>query len=755
VQKDFADELHILSSLRCLKHPNIIKLITAYTKGESYNFLLPTADGDFRELLRGTRQFPYFKSTDDLLSTLWGLSSAIEAVHEYFADDFGLRLIGCHYDIKPANILCQSGRLILSDFGLSRLRPEEDGSRSLFQRGEGCYIAPECEPSDQDFNPKPIGRASDIWSFGCVLAETLAYMSAPFGKGHEMVKQFHKERRIQLGPYICYHFHGEKGINPAVTTFLDTSITQPSLPEALKSLAVLTKEILQFDPALRPTASTITQRLFRISQRIIFREIYSKLERCTSSTDLGLLIEFERLKILGDATGLESNSDGWQSLSWFTVYHSYNEYYNIQDLLQECLQEANFIANQLEKNNDPPYRLSFHLQKLQDSLWEIQPSALLRNMTMRLDEKILDKSYAQKFRVINLLSSDSNLEDLKEQGASYRRVALLAQMQEIASSIVQQNSSSQDLSVDKLSLVPPVINFHQYLLKTSKRTGRRVLIEFIDYRNIVVPRVNELLERVNTIASLRSRGTIKDMFPVLECIGYYHDPSDFQFGIVYELPCLARNTDPKNLLQIIHDTKPRADQPSLTAKFKLSSSLVMHVHSFHTGRWLHKNICAFNIIFFPDAFDSLAECFSAPYFIGFNHSRRNDENAFSNLAGPEAEYQHPVYLKNAKKFSDDPENPVRRYRQEFDYYSVGLVLLEIALWQPLRKITAKISGPPESVQEGLLGSQISIVKSYMGDRYGKAIQYCLGLDVDNDRGSEVVRDEFHSRVVVPLSECLL
>jgi hypothetical protein len=242
---------------------------------------------------------------------------------------------------------------------------------------------------------------------------------------------------------------------------------------------------------------------------------------------------------------------------------------------------------------------------------------------------------------------------------------------------------------------------------------------------------------------------------VLEWKGYYHDPSDFHFGVVYELPRLAKDTDPRNLLQVIHDTKSRTDQPSLTAKFKLASTLVLHVFSFHTGRWLHKNICAFNIIFFPNAFDTLAESFSSPYFIGLNHSRRNDENAFSNLAGPEAEYQHPVYLRNARKFSDDPQNPVRHYRQEFDYYSVGLVLLEIALWQPLKRITAKIDGSPEKVQKELLGSQIPLVKAYMGDRYGEAVKYCLSLDVDNERGLEVVRDEFHIKVVTPLCQCSL
>jgi serine/threonine protein kinase len=755
LENDFDEELHILSSLRCLKHPNIIKLITAYTKGQSYNFLLPVADGDLADFLFSKYQPPYFQSGDEILASLWGLSSAVEAVHEYFADDFNVRQIGCHYDIKPGNILCQSGRFLLSDFGLSRLRPEEDGSRSLFKQGEGCYLAPECEPSDRDFKPGRIGRASDIWSFGCVLAEILAYLSACPGERHARMVKFHEDRKIKLGPFICYHFHGVDGINPAVTEFLDGFSAQSSSPETFRSLALLIREILQFDPELRPKAPLITRRLFHMSQRVTFKAICSTLECRLRSMDLGLLIELERLKIWGDAVGLTSETYQVQDSTWCANSHSHREYQSMQDILQQCLAEANFIADQLDRNSNPPYRLSYHLQKLQDILWDMQPIPVLQYMTSRLEEQILDKGNTTVLQEAQISFLESTVGDLSERRVDYQRVAHLATMKEIASSIIQQGSSNQDLSVDKLSFRPPVTELHRYFLKTAEDTGRRVLIEIIEYKEAVISRVNELVERVNSIASLRSRGTIKDVFPVLECKGYYHDASHFNFGVVYELPQFAENTDPLNLVQVIDNTKSRLYQPSLTMRFKLASTLVSHVLSFHRGGWLHKNICAFNIIFFPKVFKTLAESFSSPYFIGFNHSRLNDENAFSVLAGPEEDYQHPVYLRNSEKYSDDPKNPIRRFRQEFDYYSVGLVLLEIALWKPLNKIIGNILGSPENVQAQLLKSHISLVKAYMGDCYGEAVKSCLSCYVADERSPEEVREEFNSKVVTPLSQCSL
>jgi hypothetical protein len=85
---DFEHEVQVLSSLRCLNHPNIIRLITAYAKGDEYNFLLPVADGDLSALLLSSNSGTLFSTRDDILASLWGLSSAIEAVHMFFADEY-------------------------------------------------------------------------------------------------------------------------------------------------------------------------------------------------------------------------------------------------------------------------------------------------------------------------------------------------------------------------------------------------------------------------------------------------------------------------------------------------------------------------------------------------------------------------------------------------------------------------------------------------------------------------------------------
>lgn len=103
-RRDFDNEVQVLSFLRCLDHPNIIRLITAFTRGEEYNFLLPVANGDLERLLSSPDTEPYFPTIDAILNSLWGLSSAIEAVHDFFAEEHKMRKIGCHYDIKPSTL---------------------------------------------------------------------------------------------------------------------------------------------------------------------------------------------------------------------------------------------------------------------------------------------------------------------------------------------------------------------------------------------------------------------------------------------------------------------------------------------------------------------------------------------------------------------------------------------------------------------------------------------------------------------------
>jgi thiamine kinase-like enzyme len=141
LENAFKNEARVLCLLRSLKHSNIIELLASFSfprlfKGElryEHNFLFPLAESILSTILANQETDAlslYFKTDQNLYEQLFGLSSAIESVHNYFSDEFNLTLIDCHHDLNHRNILVSKDKLLLADFGLSRLRPES--FRSLF-----------------------------------------------------------------------------------------------------------------------------------------------------------------------------------------------------------------------------------------------------------------------------------------------------------------------------------------------------------------------------------------------------------------------------------------------------------------------------------------------------------------------------------------------------------------------------------------------------------------------------------------------
>lgn len=751
----FNREVHILSSLRYLKHPNIINLITAFEKGRTCNFLFPLASGDLENLLGSSSGLTGFQTQDEIVASLWGLSSALEKVHEFCVKELNIEQVGCHYDIKPRNILCLEGKLVLSDFGLSRLRPVEKGSRSYFKKGEGSYLAPECEPSDNDYEPGKIGRASDVWSLGCVLAEVLAYMSGGTNGNPDEVERFYEVRKIKLGNMICHHFHGTDKINPKVAEFLDDHISKS--PESLKSLAYIIKDMLQFEADHRIPTPLITLRLFQLSQRSTVKKLRTALDEHTDSMDFEQEIVLERLNIWAQVTGLDFGPPDNLKSAWFATPHSLEEYLRLEGILGQCVTEIGFIVARIGKIGKEPYHTFGHLKRLLDELWDTQSSSVRAEMIRRLEDEILKKWQKAGSRElgIDMGRDESSLELEKETNGSirldYRRMENLFTMKEIASAM-KEEESGQSLWIQESSLIRRKNLDDHTQTFTLQDTEKRVLVENLEYGHSWIGRESELIERVKSIASLRSQDVIKETFPVLQCIGYYNDNSNRSFGVVYSLPHLARGEDPVNLTQIFGKTKSRIQQPSLTQKFKLASSLVSHILNFHRGDWLHKNVSSFNIICFPTAFPTIAESLSSPFFIGFNHSRHNDERNYSSLDGPEAEYRHPAYLQNQRSFSGQP---AQRFRQEFDYYSVGMVLIELAFWKPIGEITKNVIGSPEEMRKHLLQEEMRRVRTCMGDAYAKSVNYCLDCYSGDDRDDEQVRNDFNDKVVTVISQCIV
>ena len=836
--------------LRSLRHPNIISLLASYTtqqtqiQGKAYqhHLLFPRADCDLSAILKTKDRDAldeHFATDYILFQALYGLASAIESVHNYVSKEFNLTLIGCHYDLNPRNILIQGEKLLLADFGLSRLQPE--GSRSVFKRGKGDYLAPECEPLVEDsFSKGVVGREGDVWSFGCVLLEILTYR---LRKGRE-VEAFRARRKSKvMGCYTAYQFHDFGRSHPAVRELLHC-VGQES-PEYGEHITELIEEMLSIDQKLRPKAPQITACLFVFAQKLLYKSCCDKMSRlATLSSNLQCKIELERLVIWGwgaafveDDTILEVY-DGEERRRWLST--SRERWDAVDQTLRLVAEEIHLLEMDLESG--PMLRPMYtRIRDLNDKLWSFTPSRLIQRMIQILH-----------FR----MTSSNDLEDLRQTrktfqaDSRYEDIALLATIKYMTKRVNGDiRRGTRRLLVHDTVQIGATVGFVNIGTVTGNGESRPVFIEWMHYGPHWMNKDNrgELFDRVEAVAELFCRAELPRRITVPHCSGYYHCPTRHSFGLLYDFPTNApQDTQPLTLKDIFR----RFPRPLLGDLYELARGIMECVLSIHKAGWLHKNISAYNILFFDtgqkqqdattkrrskDTVQGLPEdpphslapsnrklphrlpvsdrkpkkgptskifgrfqnragtsketieqklpikvgqsvrsdqvsqsddapvvdlarrlrpvSLKTPYIMGFNHSRPDEDTAFTQ--GPSIDrrqivYQHPEYTLQSRR---------QRFHSAYDYYSLGLLLLEIGLWKPLSDMPDKeVENYTPKEQRGLwLKEFVPRLGATMGAMYRDAVEACLTGEFDDEFDSIAKGNKplmlFQARVVERIEGC--
>lgn len=107
------------------------------------------------------------------------------------------------------------------------------------------------------------------------------------------------------------------------------------------------------------------------------------------------------------------------------------------------------------------------------------------------------------------------------------------------------------------------------------------------------------------------------------------------------------------------------------------------------------------------------------------------------------------------KQTNDSVKKVKGFQQEFNYYSVSLMLMEIAIWKSWQDITKRAQRSLEDFQKYLLEIRVLLIKMSMSNRYGKAAKHCLGCYQGDNITPDSVREDFSRNIVLPISECSL
>jgi serine/threonine protein kinase len=709
---------------------------------------------------------------------LHGLSSAIEVVHnltvqgQQYQD--ALTLIGYHHDIRPKNILVTQSTFVLADFGLARFKHVDADSRTQWKLGIGDYVSPEC--MDDDFNALKVGRSMDIWAFGCLISEIATYME----EGPSGVKKFQANRVFKHPRKNLKNsrFFQETELNHAVLPWFE-KLNTTARDDTIRCLTQISKTMLQVREKDRANAKQSCQRLSFISCKASFRAIMERCDivlsrRMNTKQNLTVYAEMDiqfcvnMLKSWGSV--LEMHADQIDC-------YLFKRDSSLGDALKRILQQLSFDVQNLdnyslEKGGDfceaLDYQTTASLRKFPgiqsmrqsiQSLFEVVPQVYQKRMAQQCQLVFLNDKDEEALQIIEDSAKDSH--------SPHSDIGAFAALKRLEMALLKE---ATDLKTEqkKLILRPWQITFTETIDEThalgyftsydpsassmadASQDQEQAFIEWMTYTPVWGNVSDE--ERILKMTALTELLHYPKPagFRVLTCIGFIPPTAEFGHGLVgfvYALPAHARAFENPKVETLLQRIQARRHTPLLEEKFNIAKCLTSSIFELHSAGWLHKNISSSILIFFEKANDVVTRLNHGPYLMGLYHSRPDGETWLSESASDvRTKYHHPQY-----------EHGTNRFKKIYDYYSVGIVLLEIGFWRPIS--TFRAHGEHESglsFQNLLIEKYAPKLGSSMGSLYRDVVVSCLRGSFENNHEESTNQNglvRFYWAVVARLMSC--
>ncbi|ETS78632.1 hypothetical protein PFICI_10694 [Pestalotiopsis fici W106-1] len=734
--QSFMRELKNLSLLAHLNHPNIVKLHCSYVQDlpiKCYNLVFDVADGGtLAELLDG-RHKGLGLDRHKLLLGFAGLASAIDAVHNFTSTKMDLQLTGCHHDLAPRNIFVHGDKLLLADFGLSTLRNPQEDSLTMFKDVRGSYVAPECQKSidQKSIQTGRVSRPSDIWSFGCILSEALTYIL----RGPPGVEEFRTKRLVEVVEGLEWRrFHvGPEKPNPFIEEWLYQLGSEEKGENWVSRVIDLIRWTLIMDPGRRPTSSQI---LFTMS----------------GIATLALSAALEKLWDSSHATKTNNSHSVLEKFrfeSWVFALTMFLDQHDTQTpgilqldfgLITNVLRDIHLALLDLHNDDDP---FSGHQLRILRS----HNTTLIQALPLRYGTVFRHHLVEQSMQISSMEKLDSMSSAMRE-GDEHDIGALLAVRRLTVLADEGKLTHRSDLIINNTLATQSKLGIHG--LARLDGESEDVIIEWLKYDPSWADDIigHQLRNRLSTMASLLNDETTSALPGTLHCRGFFHAPELTSFGLVYRIP--AHENTPRTLYELLEARRPEPGdkksserfRPPLEYRFHIASKLCRCVYNLHEIRWLHRNIHSMNVICFQPKGARDAEAAQDPRLLGLGASREDSRNSFTQGYDDDAQlrnYHHPRYLAQ------------ERYCAEFDYYSLGMVLLEVGLWASLAKVAQNLPGADDiQFRKAIVDKYVPRLDLTMGTAYMRAVQWCLTCYEESpsvDDGQRTRSDQFKTMVM--------
>ncbi|KAL5402453.1 hypothetical protein PMIN03_010646 [Paraphaeosphaeria minitans] len=306
----------------------------------------------------------------------------------------------------------------------------------------------------------------------------------------------------------------------------------------------------------------------------------------------------------------------------------------------------------------------------------------------------------------------------------------------------------------------------------DKSVETPVLVEFATYdptyRSTGVPTPTDRLE---TLLSILGRlSTDQSFHGTLNCLGYFEDPTQPRFGLVFELPSFVysgaadlhkpvEELRPVTLLSVLQTGSKslhnsNSATPPLEDRFRLAFTLALTFNKIHGDDLVHKDVNSSNILVFRKNkrqsanSRALQYALRSPVICSFDLFSEYDIEPASAMP-PLNIYRHP----EDPKFTGEKE---KTYGPQFDLYSLGLILLEVGLWQPLADLW-KPKYTLNDFKQRVEDVYIRRLASKCGTAYMQVVRDCFWAADRIASSAESPQNfpQLYNRILIRLQRCCL
>ncbi|KAF5622312.1 serine threonine kinase [Fusarium sp. NRRL 52700] len=686
-----------------------------------------------------------------IYQNMFGIAEALSQIHNFsLHDDLGsISRIGYHHDLKPDNILVDIDRkvFLLSDFGLSRMKPDDETSKTKLPGGHEDYLGPEAFDT-QAFVNGDVGRPLDVWAFGCILSEVATLVE---GKSVRAFREKRRDTHDGLFPITDHSFHLNKRIRPAVSAWLSDLTTAPCDP-LMGRLVSQIREIMNPHASRRPKMSEVALNLRTLALHSAVAAVTNCFNDIVSPNGRGVTTEHRVLYAI----------EYKRFDAWWSVYTSLHQAVQME-ISGDLLGYVTELYGAL--NRDRGGGMEQSMEGLPDDCLHA-----IDQLCKPLPKTSSEECQARWIQNVCGIEDMDTLQQIRSMAMPmrYRWVGVGAAMKHMSMAIstsIQYGHKSRYMDAGLVEIGES----DSYLVHESKTTGsltrdgvtETVLIEWKTYDASWKDHEMRLSKIMDDLVNLLDPevtprlGTAQHRIP--NCVGYFHQPHNYRFGFVYTIEAQGMSNDHQlislnSFLQVMTEqNNGDYEQTDLGDYFLVAKEPAACLFAVHQAGWLHKNLSSHHMLFFCPDIASASRHIKFAFLTGFNDSR---PEATSFTLGPKAEhrlFQHPDYL------------PGVPFRKTFDYYGLGIVLLELGMG--MRVYDMKKSCPDTAVGQEfhmkLLESYVPQLGPLMGARYRDAVRFCLDAEriISEDRvgfgpvdESDIQRN-FHHNVVELLASC--